>query len=236
MTYGAIMTPRQALLSTLALALTFSWTVTANPSLAAERTGTLVLYSTTEGAVVEVDGEVVGTTPLEAGVTVPVGTHKIHVRLRGWTEYLDTFEVRRNKTTELEVDLIPIAGIVTVNTADPGATVKIDGKVMGVTPFDQDIEVGKRTLTISRPGYEAKTETLDIAPGERYALTLTLDALPDVGAASGTPIYEKWWFWTIIGVAVAGGAAAAIAVTTTGGADPPPQPQHLIRIPLSPGR
>ena len=30
------------------------------------------------------------------------------------------------------------------------------------------------------------------------------------------PIYKRWWFWTIIGVAVVGGSVAAVAATTGG--------------------
>jgi hypothetical protein len=30
------------------------------------------------------------------------------------------------------------------------------------------------------------------------------------------PVYTKWWFWTIIGVAAAGGATAAIVATQSG--------------------
>jgi tetratricopeptide (TPR) repeat protein len=34
------------------------------------------------------------------------------------------------------------------------------------------------------------------------------------------PIYARWWFWTVAGVAVAGGTAAAIVATSTSSANP----------------
>jgi len=40
------------------------------------------------------------------------------------------------------------------------------------------------------------------------------------GPATSTPVYQRWWFWTIIGVAVVGGTVAAI-LTTRGGPEVP---------------
>lgn len=34
-----------------------------------------------------------------------------------------------------------------------------------------------------------------------------------------TPVYKRWWFWTVIGVAVAGAATGAVVATQTGGSD-----------------
>ncbi len=36
------------------------------------------------------------------------------------------------------------------------------------------------------------------------------------------PVYKKWWFWTIIGVAVAGGIAGAVAGSLAAQKSPPP--------------
>ena len=36
---------------------------------------------------------------------------------------------------------------------------------------------------------------------------------------SAVPIYKKWWFWTIIGVAVVGGTVGGVVAGTTGGDD-----------------
>lgn len=50
------------------------------------------------------------------------------------------------------------------------------------------------------------------------SLTLTPERRPDhkvkTTVVKSTPLYKKWWFWTVIGVAVAGGAAAGIILGT----------------------
>ena len=47
--------------------------------------------------------------------------------------------------------------------------------------------------------------------------------VPDGGAAASKPIYKKWWFWTIVGVAVAGTVTGiAVGVATRGEKNPFP--------------
>jgi len=49
-------------------------------------------------------------------------------------------------------------------------------------------------------GYSAKS----VAPGD---FLVAKSEAPVVSASEQTPVYKKWWFWTIIGVGVAGAAA-----------------------------
>jgi tetratricopeptide (TPR) repeat protein len=52
---------------------------------------------------------------------------------------------------------------------------------------------------------------------------VTLTSPPPADAADqGRPVYTRWWFWTIIGVAVVGGTVAAIALSGGGKPHCPP--------------
>ncbi|TNF28682.1 MAG: PEGA domain-containing protein [Deltaproteobacteria bacterium] len=190
--------------------------------------GSLTIFSTTTGAEVEIDGKAMGKLPFDDSIMVEPGVHKIRVFLRGWTEYIDTFEVEPGGEVELEIDLIPFAGIVRINTREPGATVKVDGKIEGVTPFDKDIPVGAKSIVISRPGYYDETLDLQIQAGQEYIHDLTLRKMPGVG--TDEEFYETWWFWTIVG-AVAVGTATTVAVTSGGGETPPPSASFTLQIP-----
>lgn len=190
--------------------------------------GGVVISSTTTGAVIEIDGKVMGKVPVEDSIVVMPGQHTLKMTLRGYTEYLDTFEVSDGEEITLEVDLIPYAGIVRINTAEPGATIKIDGKVEGVTPFDKDIPVGKKALLVTRPGFYDETKELDVRAGETYNVDIVLRPLP-VKPGENSAFYEKWWFWTIVGVAGAG-AATAIALSS-GGEAKAPSPSFTLQIP-----
>jgi len=191
--------------------------------------GELVIFSTTNGAIVEIDGKKVGTLPFKDPMKIAVGTHSIRVYLRGWTDFSDTFEIKAGEETELEIDLLPSAGIMKITTNKPGATVKVNNKVVGVTPFDGDVPVGKVDILVTLPGHKDWTKKMDIAPGKTYDETITLEALPNVG--SGPEFYETWWFWTIIGVAVVGGATAGAVVATQDGGTQAPVADFKITIP-----
>lgn len=59
------------------------------------------------------------------------------------------------------------------------------------------------------PAAPAETAAPALAPG---ALAISASPAP---AQSSTPVYKKWWFWTLIGVAVAGGVVAGVVAMST---------------------
>jgi tetratricopeptide (TPR) repeat protein len=74
----------------------------------------------------------------------------------------------------------------------------------------------------AEPSTEVKPAEPAKPPGSDDALQHSLAAQPADKPAS-QPVYKKWWFWTIIGVAVAGGVAGAVAGATLS-KSPPPEP------------
>ncbi|MGM0574693.1 MAG: PEGA domain-containing protein [Myxococcota bacterium] len=197
--------------------------------------GSVEVYSTL-GAVIEIDGERVGTieedgVPLEAKVYP--GEHTIRASKRGYTERNSVFTVQPGGLADLDMELQPVAGIVRITTDEPGATVKVNGKVLGKTPFDQDIPFGETEIEVSHPGYFTDVRTLRIVPGQEYDIQVDLKQDPDWEAppeAGAGGVAGKWWFWTALGVVVAGGATAA-AVALSGGEDAPPRPDATLSIP-----
>lgn len=190
--------------------------------------GELVIFSTTNGAIVEIDGKKLGTVPFKDPIKMKPGMHSIRVYLRGWSEFSDTFEIKAGDETELEIDLLPSGGLLKVNADKPGATVKVNDKVVGVTPFDGDIPVGKAELKVTLPGHKDFVQTMNVAPGKEYKIDVVLEQLASV--STGPEFYETWWFWTIVGVAVAGGTTAAVVLSQP--ADKAaPIPDFVITIP-----
>jgi hypothetical protein len=180
---------------------------------------TLVIDSNTNGARVEIDGKDVGSTPLDDDFAVEPGDHTIRLSKLGYSEHNDTFNAPSGGEVELEIDLIPVAGIVTISANAEGATVKVDGKIVGVTPFvDQEVKPGKVALSIEAPGYEPFLQELTIVAGQPFPLVAELTKLPEseFGPDDGTvapEFYEDVWFWTTIGAVVLGGVATALAFT-----------------------
>lgn len=193
-----------------------------------EAPGELMLISVTHGAMIEIDGKEIGKVPLEDSLVLLPGTHTIKLTKRGFATHEEEFVVEPGESVELIIDLLPFAGMVQITTAEPGATIKVDGKVVGVTPFDEDIPAGKKVITVSREGYVDEVREVLIKAGELYQLDITLKAVPRV-ESDGEAFYETWWFWTIVGVAGAGAAAAVVA--TSGGETVTPTPAFRLQVP-----
>ena len=180
--------------------------------------GTVTILSTSDGARVEIDGRDIGQVPLDDDIALTPGQHTIRVHMRGWTSHMDTFEIRPGAHLELEIDLLPIAGIVRVTTKQPGATVKINDRVMGVTPFDQDVPVGDAVLTVTRPGYQDEMRDLAITAGQTYEIDLDLLPIPTAAGDSATDgdgeSGSRWWIWAAAALVAGGGTALTIALTS----------------------
>ncbi|MFT7626167.1 MAG: hypothetical protein ACI9WU_005362 [Myxococcota bacterium] len=202
-------------------------------------TGKVDIFSFVKGAHVEINGKSVGKLPLPKGLRLIVGEYTLRVHKRGYTEFSETIRVKRGQTLEVEADLIPFAGVVKIEANVAGATVAVDGKLVGTVPFDKDIPAGKHEIRVQAKGYKTYVRTVDLQAGRAMRLDVQLAAI--IVAKKPGPIEDpnakttedgvetKWWFWTIIGVVVAGGATAA-GVLATQGEDISPVPDQSIQL------
>lgn len=121
-----------------------------------------------------------------------------------------------------------------------GASVLVDGRLVGTTPIAKPILVaaGPHQIVVQKETSAAPFVTA-IAPERGATVHLWANLASPAGApppsprladaalvqpsvVQGTaprPIYTRWWFWTAVGVAVIGGSVAAVAATR-GSGDP----------------
>lgn len=129
-----------------------------------------------------------------------------------------------------------------VEGAPRGHELLVDGAVQRGRPLL--LGPGTHRLVVRSPGYETQVRSVEIVAGEAQTLTLaprankpaksasnvspkraaaTLvpsAATPTPGQAplrdaeSSTTIFERWWFWTAVGVIAAGGVTAAVLLAT----------------------
>lgn len=66
----------------------------------------------------------------------------------------------------------------TVLSAPDGATVLIDGRAIGQTPFTGELPLGRHQLELQLPGYRDATSELTLGPSAARDLTIKLDAAP----------------------------------------------------------
>lgn len=116
--------------------------------------GKVEIETTPPGATVTIDGQIKsGVTPMVADVLALV-EHKLLIEKSGFKSIVDTFVVEENKTKKLSYELKqPVVNLI-INSNPKGATVLINKRKVGLTPYSQEVKVGdKLEIEISKPPY-----------------------------------------------------------------------------------
>lgn len=194
----------------------------------------------TEKADIFIDGEPVGQTPLKEALALKSGEHTIRVARLGFTPYIDVFKVKAGQVTKLDVEIIPISGVLRVTApsepaAEPPSPPKgkgaeppagpgkgmvirifVDEKYLGQPPLETELAIGSHTARIERGGYYPDRFTFNAVAGETVEHVADLKPLPpdqNPYAKKEPPPqkwYQKWWVWTLAAVGVAVIATAVI--------------------------
>lgn len=142
-------------------------------ALGAKPKTTVVVTSPVDGATVEIDGKVVGKTPLKPQVVSP-GSHTVKVRRLGYLELKETISVAAGKSAQVLADLLPFAGVIKVTAVPKDAQVFVDGKLVGKAPLEQEVKLGRHTVSISAVGYDAFNKLISAEPGNTYDIDAKL--------------------------------------------------------------
>jgi len=136
----------------------------------------------------------------------------------------------------------PADGLLVIETSPKGATVFVNGKPYGPAPTEKRFPPGTYTVTAKLADHEDDLKEVTLASGQTLSVALAPRALKPVtavGAAAATttavaatPIYEKWWFWTAIGVGTAAILAPTIYYLTRPG-DAPSGSMDLVIHPVT---
>ncbi len=118
-----------------------------------------------------------------------------------------------DNSIELVFELVKASplGVLVVRSTPPATSVLVDRKGVGGTPLETSLLAGPHALLLARDGYRDLATSAVVERGRRRELDLRLEKTPSV--------LSRWWFWTIVGVAIAGGVVTAIAATTERPAD-----------------
>jgi hypothetical protein len=199
---------------------------------AAQDEATLEIFCSTDGAIVLVDGERVATTPMIEPIAVRPGGHLVRVEKPGFLAFEELVVFFEGDEIILDVELLPVAGIVRVVTREPGATVSIDGTRAGLTPFEGEVPVGPREIAVTRAQHEPWSTRATIAAGEEYFFDAVLIPIPEeteIILVEDTPFYRQWWFWTGAAVVIGGSIAAVLLLSED---EQAPAVDILMELPL----
>jgi len=141
--------------------------------------GRLTLTSIPEGAILEVDGERVGETPVEELSLTP-GRHQLRLRAQRYQVHEQEVDIEGlDKLQTLEVELVPAWAEISFSSEPPGAEVRIDGEARGKTPLTAEVGAGSHKVAMVLAGYKPWQDTLDVVANEPQTLPpVELELLP----------------------------------------------------------
>ena len=164
------------------------------------RTGTLTVTSTPSGADIYVDNAWIGKTPLTSYEVDTGGQHERQVTmglvLAGYKSRMTQLTLRSGQHTPLDVHLekfIPRTGMVTVTSTPSGASVYIDGDLIGQTPLSNyEIDTGAQRekqieVRLELSGYENHVTQLTLKGGQHTPWDVRLEKfIPRIGTLTVT--------------------------------------------------
>lgn len=128
-------------------------------------------------AEVVVDNVVMGKTPWQG--LVSVGDHVVFLRGEGNLGTQPTAaNVRINQVTPIVLALEPLECPLRIEPTPSGATVAIDGVVVGAGLWDGRLRRGRHKVEIAQLGFVPQERVLDLSPGQPERLAIGLERDP----------------------------------------------------------
>lgn len=154
--------------------------------------GQLFLESEPAGATVRVDGDEVGSTPLEIR-NLARGEHTIRLAAERYRPHQEEFEVVGLGRRQVHRVVLEPAWTTLALNSEPGkAELLIDGGVVGKTPANVEVLEGKREIALRLAGYSTWRQELDVVAGEPVDLdTVKLAPAPVKVAVTSEPSGAK---------------------------------------------
>lgn len=143
--------------------------------------GVLAVESTPQGAVVTVNGQSQGTSPLEM-TGLAAGDYTVRLELKGYEAKTQTVTLTQDAPrAEMKVALArlaPVSGTADILSTPFGATVHVDGAAVGQTPLIQfRLKPGIRKVEVTKEGYEAWASSLTVEAGKKTKVDAVLKAV-----------------------------------------------------------
>jgi hypothetical protein len=145
---------------------------------------TLEVKSTPAGATVFVDDVKVGVTPLTTQVLPGERSIRFDLKLHQPLEETVVIPIRGSATVNKTLEKVAARLIVTASP--PGASIAIDGQVMGRDKVDRGILPGVHTLRVSAENHRAFEQQIQVKAEEQLTFDKSLEPL--AGASIGTSV------------------------------------------------
>jgi S1-C subfamily serine protease len=130
-----------------------------------------LIFNQEKGSTVSIDGKTVGVTPLFFNPETAV----FDVKIEGQTGLAEgRLRVLKSLSGSTEVVLPwkPFTAKLTVSTEQPGVSITLDGKPLGVTPLTREVPLGKHTIAAQAQRWIFKPATVELARDDERTLAI----------------------------------------------------------------
>lgn len=138
---------------------------------------TVSLTTTPSGADVLVDGELIGSTPLNAEIIQ--GQRALVLKLAGHKAWQEEFDVLAGEDFSIPmVELTPADGLLFIQSNPTAASVTIGGEFKGLTPLEVALPPGQNhELAFFKNGYTSNTLSIQTQANEERELNIDLEPI-----------------------------------------------------------
>jgi len=141
------------------------------------RIGRVALGSLPAGAVVRIDGQLLGTAPFDGPQDIEAGPHALSIEAPGYQLLNAALNVAPGVETKLAAELRKEPqGSLALACALPNVTLRVDGEPRGTMPLATlPIAAGQHRIALSRPGYVTTVRTLEWSAGQALRIDCRLE-------------------------------------------------------------
>lgn len=148
----------------------------------------------------------VGPRPVEPGAAVRLaaGEHVVVAEREGYRQRAERVTLAGGEERRLRLELEQDVEMATIDvrTTPQSAEIYVDGVHRGLAPLSLPLPVGGHRIRAEMPERDPVEREIQLTPGAWETLELDL--------APSREIYEEWWLWTLVVIAV----GTAVAVPT----------------------
>lgn len=136
-------------------------------------TASVSVTSEPAGARVEIDGDPVGTTPLNYRLSL--GEHEYRLELDKYQTVSGSFTLVADSSERIDHQLQAQSGALVLLNTPPDAQIIVDGEPRGPANHRLELPEGSYEIEVRAPGYDTHRETLELTPGQSVQRRVQMD-------------------------------------------------------------
>ncbi len=156
------------------------------------KTGILKIQTIPSNAQVELDGKIIGSTPLELN-DIPFGNHRLVLSKQGFQAVKQDILIESHLPELVSVNFEIARGILFLQPNPRDARIYLDGKkIDGQSTMGLELFPGQYNVRAERPGYEKFSTTADIKPDDGFSLKIDMQKKTWQNAVWRSAILPGW--------------------------------------------